>query len=89
VLAQEANEVCRTAERNGRSLAELLPALLRAPDPFVLPVLSVGPAPTAKEDPHGPYQAGEGLLPGRGWDLRRGGGPPMQRHRENARPPPS
>jgi transposase len=86
-----AASVSRTAERNGRVLVDLVPDLLRAPRPYVLPVLPGwrAPEPVPKEEPHGRLHLREGLLRGRRCDVRRGGGPPLRRHGADARPPPS
>lgn len=81
-----AASVSRTAGRNGRALGDLVPDLLRAPEPYVLPGW---PAPVPKEDPHGRLHLRQGLLRGRRRDVRRGGGPPLRGHGADARPPPA
>lgn len=84
-----AASVSRTAMRNDQCLVELLPDLLRSPTAYVLPLLPGWPAHAPKENVHGRLELRPDLLRGSGWDVRRGGSPPVPRHGTDARPPPS
>jgi transposase len=84
-----AASVSRTAERNGRALAELLPDLLRSRTGYVLPLLPGWSAPASKEDLDGLGALRQGALRGDGWDIRRGGGAHLPRPGADARPPPA
>jgi transposase len=81
--------ISRTAERNGKDLALLLPDLLRSPTGYLLPLLPNWPERPTQEDPHGRLPLREGPVRSDGRNLRQRNDWPLPRLGANARPPPS
>lgn len=81
--------VSRTAERNGKALALLLPDLLRSPSGYVLPLLPGWPQPPMQEDPHERLPLRQGPVRSDRRNVRRRSDWLLPHLGADARPPPA